>query len=277
MERRVLGRTGLEVAVVGFGGLLVRDETASETDRLVRVAVDRGVNFFDVAPTYGNAEERLGPALEPMRAQVVLSCKTTQRTAAEAERELAASLRKLRTDWFDLYQIHGVSSLAEAERVLGPGGALEAFVRARERGMIRFIGFSAHSEAAALRLLECYPFESVMFPIHAVGWENAQFGRRIAERAVALGAGLVALKSLARRPLRKRETARWRKCWYEPFDTPETVTHAVAFTLSVPGVATLLTPGHEKLWEMACMAASQRETYRSGFLDGEPLFGDVGS
>ncbi|MCW4026735.1 MAG: aldo/keto reductase, partial [Candidatus Bathyarchaeota archaeon] len=113
MERRRYGETGVELSVVGFGGIIVKDETPSSARRIVAEAVRRGICYFDVAPTYGNAEERLGPALEPYRDSVFLACKTTKRMKEEAEEELHRSLRLLRTDHFDLYQLHGVTTLEE--------------------------------------------------------------------------------------------------------------------------------------------------------------------
>src|SRR6476619_6415083 len=100
MERRLLGETGRELSIVGFGGIVVMDTEPPEASRLVAEAVDRGVNYFDVAPSYGNAEERLGPALEPYRDRVFLACKTQKRTKQDAAAELRDSLRRMRTDHF---------------------------------------------------------------------------------------------------------------------------------------------------------------------------------
>ena len=137
MEKRLLGRTGEQLSVVGFGGIVVTDEEPQAASRLVAQAVDRGINYFDVAPSYGNAEERLGPALEPYRSNVFLACKTGVRTREEAAASLSQSLQHLRTDHFDLYQFHGVSKMEEVEQILGPGGAMETFLEAREKGLIR--------------------------------------------------------------------------------------------------------------------------------------------
>ena len=111
IERRALGKTGRKLSVIGFGGLLLKDSTPAQAAEWVREAFEAGVNYFDVAPTYGNSEERLGPALEPYRRDVFLACKTTQRKRAEAAAELDRSLSRLRTDYFDLYQLHGVTKL----------------------------------------------------------------------------------------------------------------------------------------------------------------------
>ena len=145
MEKRVLGQTGERLSVVGFGGIVVRNETPQAAAEYVSKAIERGINYFDVAPSYGNAEERLGPALEPYRDQVFLACKTERRDREGAEAELRASLRRLRTDHVDLYQFHAVKSLSEVEEILG-GWGHGGLPDAREQGLIRYIGFSAHSK-----------------------------------------------------------------------------------------------------------------------------------
>lgn len=182
MERRILGRTGERLSIVGFGGIVVTDMEQPDADRIVAEAVDRGVNYFDVAPSYGDAEERLGPALRPYRDQVFLACKTGERDAQGAARELENSLRALQTDHFDLYQLHGLSSVDEVEAAFGPNGAMEVFQRAKEAGTVRFLGFSAHSQEAAEEALRRYPFDSVLFPFNFVCWHNG-FGPRVMEAA----------------------------------------------------------------------------------------------
>lgn len=276
MIKRVLGKTGDSLSIIGFGGILVTDTTPLEAAQLVGEAIDRGVNYFDVAPTYGNAEERLGPALAPYRDRVFLACKTTERLAGPATTELERSLKRLKTGHFDLYQLHGVSKPDEVDRILGPGGALEAFSRAREQGLIRHIGFSAHTEEAALRLLEAFPFDSVLFPVNFACWTQGRFGPRVVDKAQTLGTGLLALKALARRPWRKGEAKIWPKCWYAPLDTPAEVKAALAFTLSKP-VTAALTPGHAELFRLACDAVLEGGGLPAGpelatGLAGEPLF-----
>src|SRR5438105_1550464 len=142
IPKRAYGNTGIELSIVGFGGVVVMGMEQGDADRIVKEAFDRGVNYFDVAPSYGDAEERLGPALEGIRERVFLACKTGKRTKTEAAEELRESLRKLRTDHFDLYQLHALSSLEEVETCFGPDGAIEAFLEARDSGLTRYLGFS---------------------------------------------------------------------------------------------------------------------------------------
>ncbi len=256
MEKRQLGKTGETLSVVGFGGIIVKDEEQSSANRIVAQAIERGISYFDVAPTYGNAEERLGPALEPYRKSVFLACKTEKRTAEEASAALNQSLEHLRTDHFDLYQLHAVKTLDEVEQIMGPGGALEAFVKAREQGRVRYLGFSAHSEEAALALLDRFEFDSVLFPFNWVCWHQGRFGPRVLERAWEKGVGILALKALAKRKWREGEERKWPKCWYAPVDTFEEASLALRFTLSKP-ITAAVSPSHVELLWWACDIADQ--------------------
>src|SRR5690348_773023 len=139
MQRRPLGKTGEELSIIGFGGIVVSGMAQPDADAIVAEAFDRGINYFDVAPSYGDAEERLGPALEPYRDRVFLACKTGKRDREGAAAELRASLRKLRTDHVDLYQLHALAKPEDVAQAFGPGGALEAFQEARQQGLTRFL------------------------------------------------------------------------------------------------------------------------------------------
>src|SRR4030042_2065273 len=138
LMRRPLGRTGEYLSVIGLGGIVVMDETPEHAGEVVREAFEAGVNYFDVAPTYGDAEQKLGPALEPFRQKVFLACKTAERHRPGAARELDQSLKNLRTDYLDLYQLHSLETRQDIEQAFGPGGAMEVFVKAREQGKVRF-------------------------------------------------------------------------------------------------------------------------------------------
>lgn len=258
MEKRLLGHTGEALSVVGFGGIVVSHEAPSIANRLVAQAVERGVDYFDVAPSYGNAEERLGPALEPYRSSVFLACKTAKRTKQEASEELRESLKRLRTDHFDLYQLHGVNTLEEVDRIMGPGGAMEAFVEAREQGLVRYLGFSSHAEETALALLDRFAFDSVLFPFNWVCWHQRNFGSRVLENAREKGVGILALKALAKRRRKEGEEQKWPKCWYAPVEDPEEASLALRFVLSKP-ITAAPSPGHAELLWWACDAADRFE------------------
>ena len=256
MDRRVLGKTGQELSIVGFGGIVVMNVEPAEASRLVAEAIDRGVNYFDVAPSYGNAEERLGPALAPYRDRAFLACKTGKRTKEEAAQELRQSLARMRTDHFDLYQLHALTSMEEMERALGPGGALEAFLEARDAGLIRHIGFSAHSVETALAAMDRFDFDSVLFPTNFVLYYQANFGPQVIERAQQKGVGRLALKAMARTPWAEGQPRTFSKTWYQPVADPEEAALALRFTLSQP-ITAAIPPGEAALFRLALDVAAQ--------------------
>jgi predicted aldo/keto reductase-like oxidoreductase len=251
IERRALGKTGRKLSVIGFGGLVLKDSAPAQAAEWVRQAFEAGVNYFDVAPSYGNSEERLGPALEPYRREVFLACKTTQRRRAQAAAELDRSLSRLRTDYFDLYQLHAVTRLEEVDTILGPGGAMEAFEQARQAGKIRLIGFSAHSVEAALALMERCEFDTILFPVNYATWHAGNFGPQVLEAARKKKMGVLALKALAKRPWpRGADRTAFPNCWYEPMTDPEEALMGLRFTLSHP-VTAAVTPANPVCQKLA--------------------------
>jgi aryl-alcohol dehydrogenase-like predicted oxidoreductase len=279
MQKRPYGNTGEQLSVIGFGGILVTDTQPSEASALVAGAVDRGVNYFDVAPTYGNAEECLGPALEPYRKGVFLACKTTQRRGEEARQELHRSLQRLRTDHFDLYQLHGMTTQEDFDVATGPGGALEMILGAQKEGLVRYIGFSAHSAEIALALLDHFPFASVLFPINWSNYFNAGFGPQVVDRAMEKGAARLALKGMAYGRLAQGAQKRYAKCWYEPIDDPEMGSLALRFTLS-QSITAAIPPGEPPLFRLAMdiaekfapLSEAELKTLRQQAQESTPLF-----
>jgi len=257
LVRRPLGKTGVDLSIVGFGAILVMDETTSEAARLVGDAIGRGINYFDVAPSYGNAEQMLGPALAPYRKDVFLACKTTERSRDGAAKELRESLGRLKTDHVDLYQMHALTTDEDITSAFGPGGAVEAFVEARQAGLTRFLGFSAHSETAALAAMERLAFDTVLFPFSRGSWHGGNFGPRVLQAAGKRGMGCLALKALGKRPLRDGEPKPYAKCWYAPVESYAEAEAGLRFSLSLPHVTAAVTPGHEVLYRWACEAAEK--------------------
>ena len=256
MDKRPYGDGGEMLSIIGFGGILVSGVEPNEASDLVSEAVERGINYFDVAPTYGNAQERLGPALEPFREDVFLACKTTERGKEGAAAELRESLRLLRTDRFDLYQLHGMKSQEDYDQAMGPGGALEAVIEARDEGLVRHIGFSAHSSEIALALMEAFDFESVLFPVNWVNYFEADFGPAVMAAAEKKGVARLGLKALAYGQMAEGAEKRYAKCWYEPIDDPELASLALRFSLSQP-ITAAIPPGEPKLFRMAMEAAER--------------------
>ncbi len=252
-------REDVQLSIVGFGGIVVVGQAQTEANREVARSVDRGVNYFDVAPTYGRgeAEEKLGIALQPYRDKAFLACKTQKRDAIGARWELENSLKVLKTDHFDLYQLHAMSTMEDVDTVLGTGGALEAFSKAREDGKVRFLGFSAHNEDVALRLLDEFPFDSVLFPINYVCMAQGHFGPRLLAKAKEKNVARLALKALAyTRWTSKEQRAKNPKCWYQPISDLQQARQALRFTLS-EDITAAIPPGDEKVYRIAETLAAQ--------------------
>ena len=258
MEKRNYGSTGIKLSLLGFGGIIVTDTEQSEANNYVAEAIDGGINYFDVSPNYGNAQDRLGPALAGKRERIFLACKTERRTKVEAETELNQSLKILRTDHVDLYQLHAVKKMAEVETIFGPGGAMETLLQAQKDGKIRYLGFSAHTEEAALALMDRFPFTSVLFPLNWAAVLNTGFGTQVIKKAEAKGMARLALKALAKNEWPVKLAAHERKypkCWYEPIDDERWADLALRFTLS-QSITAAIPPGDIRLFRLAMKSAA---------------------
>lgn len=277
--RRKLGKTGEMLSIIGFGGILIRDEEQTAANDFVAKAFDHGINYFDVAPTYGNAEDLLGPALKTYRNRCFLACKTNQRDKEGAEKELDESLRKLQTDHFDLYQLHALKTREDVERVFGPKGAIEVFLKAKQEGKVRFIGFSAHSEEAALLTMEKYDFDTILFPINFVCWYQGNFGPRVVNQAEEKKMGILAIKALAHTRIPKGEEKPYKKLWYKPIEDDETANLALRFTLS-QGTTAAIPPGEAKFFwkavqiveKYSSLSTQEKEKLRELSEGVEPIF-----
>src|ERR1700722_19856645 len=232
IARRPLGKTGEHLSIIGFGGIVVMNEEVSNSKNIVAEAVDRGVNYFDVAPSYGNAQERLGPALAPYRKNSFLACKTEGRMKDDSRKQLEESLRLLKTDHVDLYQFHALTKMSDLDKVLGPGGAMETMEAAKTEGKIRYIGFSVHSAETALAAMDRYNFDTILFPVNFVLFSQANFGPQILKKAQEKKMGILALKSMAKTvwPADEKTHAQ-PKCWYQPAAFPEEASMGFRWTL----------------------------------------------
>jgi len=261
LPRRPYGETGIELSIVGFGGIVVMNAEQEHAKRVVAEAVERGVNYFDVAPTYGDAQDRLGPALEPYRKNVFLACKTTQRGREGAEKEFKASLKTLRTDYFDLYQLHAITDVAkDVDAAFAKGGVMELVTEAKKAGQIRHLGFSAHSVEAALVAMDRYDFDSILFPINFATYYKGNFGPKVIAKAQAKGVARLALKAMARQSWPEDDPQReeYPKCWYQPTADLREAELALKFTLSKP-ITAAIPPGEESLFRLALDLAMRFE------------------
>ena len=252
IARRALGRTGEHLSIIGFGGIVVMDETAGEASNIVAEAGDRGINYFDIAPSYGNAQERLGPALAPYRNKCFLACKTEGRMKDDSRAQLEQSLKDLKTDHVDLYQFHALTKMTDLDKVLGPGGAMETMEAAKKEGKIRFIGFSVHSVETALAALDRYNFDTVLFPVNWVLFSQANFGQQILKRAQEKKIGALALKSMAKTvwPASERPHHPQPNCWYKPAGFPDEASLGLRWTLGHP-ITAAIPPGDEQYFRLA--------------------------
>ncbi|MCJ7752527.1 MAG: aldo/keto reductase [Armatimonadetes bacterium] len=252
MQYRPLGNTGHESSLLCFGGVMLDGESPETADWAVGYAVEHGVNHFDVAPSYGNAELRLGPALQRHRDKVFLACKTQKRTRREAKAELHESLRRLRTDHFDLYQFHWLDKLEDLNTVTGPGGAWELFQEARKEGLVRFLGITGHRPSTQLEALRRMPLDTVMCPVNFIEWQHTHAAMPLLEHAAQQGLGAIGIKAISAGPWPQEEHSY--STWYRPFDEPASIAKALRFTLSQP-VATAAAAGDIRLLKMLIAAA----------------------
>jgi aryl-alcohol dehydrogenase-like predicted oxidoreductase len=260
MERRVLGRTGHESSVAILGGAAFWETTVEVVAAAFERAVAAGVNHLDIAPQYGMAEDLAGEVLPQYRDRMFVACKTLQRDADGARAELERSLGKLRTDRFDLYQMHAVNSDEELAAVLAPGGAAEALVRARDEGLVGAIGITGHFQRVPRLFrtaLERVDLDTVMLPVNApmlaLPDYRAQF-TALVDVAAQRNLGVMAIKAVARGPWRTEEHTA--TTWYEPHRDPAAIREAVRFTLSQP-VTGFCMPGDVSIHADALAAAEQ--------------------
>lgn len=279
LPKRVMGKTGEKLSVIGFGGIMLNDNTQEYANEIVAKAWEMGCNYYDVAPSYGNAELKMGPALKSYRKQAFLACKTGQKEAESAERELNTSLKHLETDWFDLYQLHALSGVQDVERCFAPGGTMEVVEKAKKAGKIRYVGFSAHSVDAALLAISKYDFDTVMFPINFATWHAGDFDPQVYQKAVEKNMGILALKAMALTGLKQGEEKYDKNVWYRPVLDEGTMKIALKFTLSKevtaaipPGKSTLFLKAIEFMKDYQPISPLESEKLVKLAKETEPIF-----
>jgi aryl-alcohol dehydrogenase-like predicted oxidoreductase len=258
MEKRRLGKTGQVSTILTFGGAAIGNVTQAEADKAIELAiVEHGVNHVDVAPSYGQAELRLGPWLQRHRKEVFLGCKTTARDKITAWESIKHSLDRLRVDHFDLFQFHAVDDLETLNIVLGPGGALEAVLEAKEQGLLRFVGITGHRPYVHVEALNRFDFDTVLFPlsrVHAGHMNDFNNFVPLLHAAKTKDVGLISIKAISKRNW--PGTTRSHQTWYEPFDTQKEIDRSLWYTLSL-GVTTAPMAGDLALWSMILDAAER--------------------
>jgi predicted aldo/keto reductase-like oxidoreductase len=263
VEQRRLGRLGHQSSVLIYGAAALSEVDQDTADASVKLALDAGINHFDVAASYGDAELRLGPWMPTIRDRVFLATKTGLRERDEAWVQINRSLERLQTDHLDLIQIHAVGDLEELDLVTRSGGSLEAAVRAREEGLAAAIGITGHGHQAPAthrEALRRFPFDTVLSPLN---WVLAQAPAYLADyqalvaEVQAQDAGLMIIKTVSRRNWPEQPVEHGYSTWYEPFTDQERIGAAVAWVLSHPEVTGIATPGDVRLLPLV-IEAEQR-------------------
>jgi predicted aldo/keto reductase-like oxidoreductase len=237
--KQPFGRTGHMSTRTLFGAAALWQVTQIEADHTLEVLLEYGVNHIDTAASYGDSELRIGPWMERYRQHFFLATKTEQRTYQGTRDELRRSLERLRVDYVDLWQMHVLVDLDDWETAMGPGGALEAFIEAREQGLVRFLGATGHGLTVAAmhkRSLERFDFDSVLLPYNYPLMQNPQYAADL-EDLVAMckerNVAVQIIKSICRRPWDNRPQTR--NTWYEPLEDQADIDLAVHWVLGRPG------------------------------------------
>lgn len=282
METRRLGRLGHESSVLLYGAAALGACSQEVADRSIEEALAAGINHFDVAAGYGDAELRLGARMGGLRSRVFLATKTGLRDRDAAWQQIGASLERLQTDSVDLLQLHAIGDLEELDLATRDGGALQAAVRAQEEGMVGAVGITGHGPQAAATHLEAlrrFPFATVLTPLNAVLWREAEFRDAFAalrDEVTRQDAGLMTIKTVSRRnwpavPAGRELGDQPFTTWYEPLEEPALVRAAVSWVLAQDGVTGIATPGDVRL--LGAVVAAEADRLPVG--DAEAVLADV--
>jgi len=283
IQKQPFGRTGHVSTRILFGAAALGQVTQDEADRTLDLLLEYGINHIDTAASYGDAELRIGPWMARHRQNFFLATKTEMRTYQEAKEELHRSFERLRVDSVDLWQIHALMKPEEWDIAMGPGGVLEAFIEAREQGLVRFLGITGHGTGIAalhMRSLERFDFDSVLLPYNYTMMQNPQYAadfeslyKICQEKKVAVQT----IKSLARGPWGDKPQTY--ATWYEPLTDQASIDQTTHWVLSRPDIF-LNTVGDIHLLPKVLDAASRFQTGPSDqemqstvkALELEPLF-----
>ena len=263
IEKIPFGRTGHNSTRTLFGAAALGNVTQDEADRTLDLLFKYGVNHIDTAASYGDAELRIGPWMPTHRDKFFLATKTEKRTYQGAKEELHKSLERMQTDHVDLWQMHILVDPNEWETAMGPGGALEAFIEAREQGLTRFLGVTGHGTTVAdmhLKSLDRFDFDSVLLPYNLTMMQNETYAAGFAKLMTVCEEKNVAvqtIKALSRGPW--GDKPKTHNTWYEPFSTQADIDLTVHWTLAQPNVF-LNTVGDTTLLPMVLDAASRFDT-----------------
>jgi aryl-alcohol dehydrogenase-like predicted oxidoreductase len=284
IDKLAFGRTGHKSTRVIFGGWALAEVTQEEADRTLDLLLQYGINHIDTAASYGDSELRIGPWMDRHRQDFFLATKTGERTYDKAREQIHHSLERLRVDQIDLLQLHYLVDPEEWQTALGPGGALEAAIEARDQGLVRFIGVTGHDVSVArmhIRSLERFDFDSVLLPYNYLMIQNPQYAadfEELMDLCQARNVAVQTIKSVARQP-QWAEGEQTHHTWYRPIVDQQAIDHSVHWVLARPGIF-LNTPGDIYLLPQVLDAATRFEQKPSdeemaadvARLDMKPIF-----
>ena len=240
IARQPFGRTGHSSSRIIFGSYALSNATQADAERILEILLEYGVNHIDTAPMYGNAEKLVGLWMKNHRDDFFIATKSRSRTYKGAWTNLQRSLDRLRVDSIDLWQLHGLTNQMGWEKVMGPGGALEAFVEARDRGLVRYLGVTGHGNKVAamhLQSLERFSFDSVMLPYNYCQMQIASYAedfRKLIGLCYEQNVAVQTFKSIAWRPVGKRP-GKYNTYFYEPLERQEAIEKSVHWAMGLQG------------------------------------------
>lgn len=245
-----MGKTNLKVSILTIGGCGPGvAQNLGNGLRAFEEAIEKGLNMVDVAPSYGEAENRLGQFMRKYRNRLVISEKTLERTSEGAWRELRTTLSRFNVEYLDIYQFHAVSTLEELEKIFDKDGAMKTFLEARDQGLIRYIGITAHSDMRiVVKALEKFEFDTILMPVNVgsmIAPRAENDFRPVLKIAREREVGVIAIKAIA---MRRWIGERRYDTWYEPMEDQEDIDKAIWFTLSQDPVATYSMACDIRLW-----------------------------
>lgn len=250
MKKRRFGRTNHMSTLAVFGAVALGKLDQHQADQVIQQVMDAGINHIDVAPTYGDAELRLGPWMPKIREDFFLGCKTMERKEKGAIDEFHQSLDRLQVDHFDLYQLHAVTTMDDLDACTSQGGALDGVVKMRDEGLTKYIGITGHGMDAPRIFIEAlsrFEFDSVLFPINPALYAHKEY-HESAEELLDLcqerDVGVMIIKSVAKEPWGDHEQRY--HTWYKPFDDADNIHNNVDFALSQK-LTHICTPGDYRL------------------------------
>lgn len=263
IEKQPFGSTGYMSTRTLFGAAALSQVTQADADRTLEALLEYGVNHIDTAKMYGDAELRIGPWMKNHRNDFFLATKTEERTYQGAWDELQRSLERMQVDYVDLWHMHVLVEPEDWDVAMGPDGALEAFIKAREKGLVRFLGVTGHGVSVAemhKRSLEHFEFDSVLLPLNYPMMQNPQYAadfKELMQICQERNVAVQTIKSVCRRPWGDREQTR--TTWYEPFEAQVDIDRAIHWAMGYPGVF-LNTVGDINLLPKVLDAASRFQT-----------------